>query len=289
MNEKTITAPAKINLALDIVGKFADGFHDLKMIMQSINLTDKVKIKEIPAGIKLDIPHAKLPLDEKNVAYQAAKLFLEENNLDKGVKIYIEKNIPIAAGLAGGSTDAAAVLRGMNQLFKTKMSLDDILMLARQIGSDVPFCVEGGTALATGKGDRLNYLPDLPSTQLVIVTPPLQISTPVVYNAYDELKPDIKIPVNSLVNDLKHKNTINWKAGWNNVLEAVTINMTQEVDKIKEILLDYAVDLVMMTGSGPTVFAICENDKIADEITANWPRKNDFITKAKTVGRAPLI
>jgi len=186
MRELYIKAPAKINLALHVKGLREDGFHELQMIMQSISLADRIKLKKKSGGIILKTSHTELPTGKENLAYQAAEIFFEQNpELKQGVEIYIEKNIPIAAGMAGGSTDAAAVMRGLYQLFELKADFKKLHSDLEAIGSDVPYCLKGGTVYASGKGEILEPLPFIGEKYLVLVTPAFKISTPAVYKLYE--------------------------------------------------------------------------------------------------------
>ena len=193
MNKIKILAPAKINLSLDINGIRNDGYHELEMIMQTVALYDIIKLKKIPQGIELSTSDENLPEDKDNLAYQAAQLIKNRAELTGGIAIELKKNIPIAAGLAGGSSDAAAVLKGVNKLYDLDYSYNTLVDMAKEIGTDVPFCLKGGTALATGKGDQLVQLPDINSQILILVKPPLSVSTPEIYKKYDKMTSELDI------------------------------------------------------------------------------------------------
>lgn len=283
MKKVEIPAPAKINLALDIEGLREDGFHEVKMIMQSISLHDWIVVRKRKKGIKITSSESSLPDDSGNIAYRAANMILNKKSVKTGVDIFIEKNIPIGAGLAGGSTDAAAVLKAINYLYSLDISDKSLCDMASLLGSDVPFCLKGGTALAYGRGEKIDQLPDLDVKDLVLVNPGFEVSTPWAYNKYDEMTITDKIPIESLLNILKTNKGITWKEGWGNVLEKVTITYYSEINKIKSILKDMGALFVMMSGSGPTVFAVVENQEDAAGILENWPRNNDFIISARTV------
>ncbi|MFW6287425.1 MAG: 4-(cytidine 5'-diphospho)-2-C-methyl-D-erythritol kinase [bacterium] len=283
MKKVEIPAPAKINLALDIEGLREDGFHEVKMIMQSISLHDWIVVRKRKKGIKITSSESSLPDDSGNIAYRAANMILNKKSVKTGVDIFIEKNIPIGAGLAGGSTDAAAVLKAINYLYSLDISDKSLCDMASLLGSDVPFCLKGGTALAYGRGEKIDQLPDLDVKDLVLVNPGFEVSTPWAYNKYDEITITDKIPIESLLNILKTNKGITWKEGWGNVLEKVTITYYSEINKIKSILKDMGALFVMMSGSGPTVFAVVENQEDAAGILENWPRNNDFIISARTV------
>lgn len=283
MGSIRVPAPAKINLSLDIKGARPDGYHDLEMIMQSIALHDVIEIHEIPRGIKLDSSCESVPAGEDNLAYQAAELILQQVGIDKGIDIYIDKKIPLAAGLAGGSTDAAAVLNGINILFELDLDYKLLQDLARKIGMDVVFCLRGGTVLATGKGDSLSQLPDIESQDIILINPPARVSTARVFQEYDRLQPEIEVPTEFLVKVIKSGNKLELNQGWRNVLEPVTKEMVKDVEEIMILLRNFDQNFTLMSGSGPTVFAVLDNPGRGDYIINNWPRDNDFIITTRTV------
>ena len=181
MDEFSIRAYAKINLGLDVIGRLPNGYHQVKMIMQSIDLWDELTFRRIRKGISVTSDSSELPLDENNLIYKAAALLLKECNISSGVGIHLKKNIPIAAGMAGGSTDAAAVFHGLNALFALGMDIEDLKRLGVQIGADVPYCIVGGTMLSEGIGEVLTPLPQVPEAFLVIAKPEIAVSTKYVY------------------------------------------------------------------------------------------------------------
>ena len=186
---------AKVNLGLDVVGRLPNGYHEVKMVMQTVGVHDTVTLRKIPEGIKFSTENGEIPCDDTNLAYRAAKLFLESTGVKDGVEIQLIKRIPVAAGLAGGSTDAAAVFKGMNILYKTGLSEEALKELGVKIGADVPYCIMGGTALAEGIGEKLTPLPDVPEAAVLLAKPDLFVSTKEVYgrlNLSEETKhPDI--------------------------------------------------------------------------------------------------
>ncbi|MFW6035385.1 MAG: 4-(cytidine 5'-diphospho)-2-C-methyl-D-erythritol kinase [Halothermotrichaceae bacterium] len=283
--EIIVTAPAKINLALDIIGLRADGYHQLEMIMQSISLHDKIKIKKEKSNIKLKCSDPELPEDKSNLAYQAAELILNRGDIQEGVCIYIDKRIPVAAGLAGGSSDAAAVLTGINKLYKLNLDNDELYKLATEIGSDVPFCLEGGTALATGRGDQLKQLSDLKKYYMIIVTPPVSVSTRYIYQQYDQLKIESNISVSRLAKLIENEKNINWDEGWANVLEKITSKLVKDIKIIKKKLKKMGAKFTLMSGSGPSVFAITDGYEQAFKIKEKWDRTDDFIDIAWNIKR----
>ncbi len=251
-------APAKINLSLDVLHKRDDGFHEVKMIMTTIDLADRVEIRELSIDRIEIISHNRfVPDDQRNLAYQAAKILKERYNIKKGVAIYITKSIPVAAGLAGGSSDAAATLRGLNRLWKLGLSLDELAELGSEIGSDVSFCVYGGTALATGRGEIIQHISPPPHCWVVLAKPTVGVSTADVYknlnlNAVDH--PDVGGMIDAINKGQYEK--ICGLLG--NVLESVTLKMHPEVANIKDQMKRFGADAVLMSGSGPTVFGLVQ-------------------------------
>lgn len=287
MDKLLLPAPAKINLSLDILGILDDGYHQLEMIMQSISLHDMISLEKRVddkgnSDIKLTCSDERLPQGEGNLAFQAAELFIEKTGVSAGVKINIEKNIPLAAGLAGGSTDAAAVLKGLNKLYETELTTKQLRSLGSKIGTDVPFCIEGGAVFATERGDKLRQLPDIEKAHLVLVKPPVEVSTPEIYAKYDQYQPELNIPTIRLVEMINEKN-IDWSAGWANVLEPVTEKIVSDVKTIKKRLARFPTRHVLMSGSGPSVYAVVENKDKAKYIVDNWPRSEDFICYCHTL------
>ncbi|MBE3553675.1 MAG: 4-(cytidine 5'-diphospho)-2-C-methyl-D-erythritol kinase, partial [Thermicanus sp.] len=221
-----VTAPAKINLTLDVLGKRADGYHEVKMVMTTIDLSDRLTlIKAGDGGIYVTSSTGVIPTDERNLAYQAALLLKRELHVKEGVKIYIEKKIPVAAGLAGGSSDAAATLKGLNKLWNLGLDLDQLAGLGARLGSDVPFILYGGTTLATGRGEVLTPLPSPPPSWVVLAKPPIGVSTSEVYGKLrlDQIKerPDHE----RMLKALAEKDFSGVVASMGNVLETVTFTL----------------------------------------------------------------
>lgn len=264
MNSIILKGRAKINLTLDVVGKRENGYHDLEMIMQSINLFDTIYIRKtkIP-GVRLKSNYSWLPTNEKNIAYKAATLFFEETGISGGVAIEITKRIPVAAGLAGGSTDAAATLVGLNRLYETKLSKEKLMEMGLKLGADVPFCIARGTMLAEGIGEELSELSPMPYTHLVLVKPPISASTAVVYKNLDinniKRHPDTK----RVINALDQGNVQEIAENMANVLEEVTIGMYPEIEDIKQKLMEHGAMGAMMSGSGSAVFGLFASKEAA--------------------------
>jgi len=255
----TINANAKINLTLDILGKRADGYHEVAMIMQSVGLFDTLRFTEIfQPGIKLTVNVPGLRADGTNLVWKAAQLILDTYHINKGVHIELTKRIPIAAGLAGGSADAAAVLRGLSSLFLLHLSDDVLCELGAKLGSDVPFCIMGGTMLATGRGEVLERLPDMPVCGVVLVKPSVSVSTAWAYKNYDA-KGTANHPDNeSLQKYLSEGSLQGISKLLCNVLESVTIEKYEEILDYKKYMCQYGAMASLMSGSGPTVFGLTE-------------------------------
>ncbi len=255
-----VKAPAKINLSLDVLGKRQDGYHEVKMIMTTIDLADRLELMELAEDRIEILSHNRyVPDDQRNLAYQAAKLLKEKFNVKKGVSITIEKTIPVAAGLAGGSSDAAATLRGLNKLWNLGLTIEELAELGAAIGSDVSFCVYGGTAIATGRGEKIEHIKTPPSCWVILAKPHIGVSTADVYgnlklNRVTHPNVDKMVEV---INDGDYKGICDTVG---NVLEDVTFVMHPEVARIKAQMKRFGADAVLMSGSGPTVFGLVHHD-----------------------------
>lgn len=264
----TVNGRAKINLTLDILGRRADGYHEVEMIMQSVALHDTVELTKIPAGIELHINVPWLKADSSNLAWRAAALMQEEFGLKEGVALRLTKRIPVAAGLAGGSTDAAAVLRGMVELFSLDVSTERLCELGARLGSDIPFTLLGGTMLASGRGEQLTRLADFPTTYVVLAKPHLSVSTAWAYQTYDRA-PAIAHPDNVKMRAaIARGNRQEAASLLCNVLESVTITKYPVIKVLKEKMKQAGALASMMSGSGPTVFALAEDEAAAERIAA---------------------
>jgi len=255
-----VKAPAKINLTLDVLYKRPDNYHEVEMIMTTVDLADRIGLEERKDSlIKISSSNSIVPDDERNLAYQAAKLLKDTYGIQKGVTITIDKEIPVAAGLAGGSSDAAATLRGLNQLWNLNLSLDTLAELGAKIGSDVSFCVYGGTALATGRGEKIQHIPAPPTCWVVLAKPKIGVSTAAVYGGLniDEVEhPNTK----QMIKAIEESNYELMCKSLGNVLETVTFKLHPEVVMIKEQMKKFGVDGVLMSGSGPTVFGLIDSE-----------------------------
>ncbi|MCI6910842.1 MAG: 4-(cytidine 5'-diphospho)-2-C-methyl-D-erythritol kinase [Veillonellaceae bacterium] len=256
----TLSANAKINLTLDILGTREDGYHEVAMIMQEISLHDTLSMGKINQGISLTIviegQQGTLPADESNLCWKAAALVQKEYNLQEGVEIHLTKRIPMAAGLAGGSADAAAVLKGMNHLFRLGMTEARLCELGARLGSDIPFCIMGGTMLATGRGEILTRLPSFPRLSVVLAKPPVDVSTAWAYKTYDAGY-DGPHPDNEAMLEAIHGGDAHKAAGLLcNVLEGVTETEHPVIADYKRLMMEHGAMASMMSGSGPTVFGL---------------------------------
>ena len=239
MSSISLKAYAKINLTLDVVSRRSDGYHNVEMVMQSVDLWDLITLKEIRDGIELDSNIAQLPKDEGNIAWRAAQLIKTEFNIQKGIQITIDKNIPIEAGLAGGSADCAAVLLGLNKLWNLGMDIKTLQALGKRLGADVPFCLVGGTALAEGIGDILTPIRSREEMWLVIIKPEFGVSTKEIYSRL-RLEAIGKRPDNQrMIKCLESGDIHGISSNLVNVLEEVTISMHPQLYKLKEELIDY--------------------------------------------------
>lgn len=262
----TLQAYAKINLALDVLYKRPDGYHEVAMIMQAVSLADTVTLTSQTGGITLNVNIPGLPGDASNLAYKAAALLQEYAKPGQGVHIELDKHIPLAAGLAGGSADAAAVLRGLNTLWGLHFSLDELSKLAAKLGSDVPFCLYNGTKLATGRGELLAPLPALPACYVVLAKPAVEVPTAWVYQQFKADKAERRPDIAAMSKYLAEGNLDGVAANVANVLESVTIPVYPEISRIKDHMLGCGAMAALMSGSGPTVFGIAKSRELAEAI-----------------------
>ena len=257
-----IKAYGKINLGLDVIRRRQDGYHEVKMIMQTIGLHDDLEINEAAAGINISCDKAELPLNEDNLIYKAAKLLMDEFHIEDGVDIKLTKRIPVAAGLAGGSTDAAAALIGLNRLWELNLTRQELMDIGVKIGADVPYCIMGGTVIAEGIGELLTPIKNCPDCFLLIAKPPVGVSTAYVYK---NLKlEDLKHPdIDKLTDCIEKDDLAGLAAGLSNVLETVTIPLHPVIGTIKDMMLEGGALGSLMSGSGPTVFGIYDDEELA--------------------------
>ena len=265
MKSIELKSRAKINLSIDVLGKREDGYHLVEMIMQTIDLYDIIKITENDIDeININSNSLDIPLNKNNIVYKAAEVLKERFNIKSGLNIFIQKNIPVAAGMAGGSCNAAAVLVGLNKLWNLKLSEKQLQEIGLALGADVPFCISGNAALAQGIGEELTYIKGLPKdTSILICKPNLFVSTKDVYQGLDldniKDRPDNKL----LIKCLEEGNIKLLSENMVNVLESVTSKMHEEILDIEKIMLDNNALGSMMSGSGPTVFGLFEKEEDA--------------------------
>ena len=268
MQEKiTIEAHAKINLTLDVTGKLPNGYHTVQMVMQSIGLCDKVTLaKTGSAQITMACDRAGLSAGEDNLAIRAARLFCAETGLQSGgVEIFLEKHIPMQAGMAGGSADAAAVLLGMNTLFETGCSIDALCAMGVKLGADVPYCIRGGTMLAEGIGEVLSPLPSMPRCTVLICKPPVGVPTPEVYRAIDAAPIAEHPDTQAMIDALRDRDLHRIGSLLCNVMEPVTAGRYPVITEIRETMLQNGALGARMSGSGSAVFGLYENPEDAEK------------------------
>lgn len=278
-----LKALAKINLGLDVLGRRENGYHDVRMVMQSIYLYDDVKIERTKTlGIEVKTNLYFLPTDENNIAYKAAKMLIEEFQINEGVIITLDKHIPVAAGMAGGSSNAAAVLFGMNKMFGLGLSQKELMERGVQLGADVPYCIMRGTVLAEGIGEELTVLPAMPKCTVLVAKPAISVSTKVVYEALDSKEIVAHPDIDSLLSGLEKGSLHEVAAAMGNVLEDVTIPMYPVIEDIKNEMKAQGALNAMMSGSGPTVFGLFENKaqarKAQDKIREKALAKQVYVT-----------
>lgn len=269
MNPKktiTLTAPAKINLFLEVLGKRPDGYHELETVMQAVDLVDTLTLEVTDQGIELTCTEPDIPCDENNLAWKAVRVFQKETGIKGGARIHLVKRIPIAAGLGGGSSDAAAVLKGLNTLWNTQLSGTRLMDMAAQLGSDVPFFIKGGTALCKGRGEIVTPLEVRRRFSYVILYPDIKISTASVYK---NLKIDLTIKrkdVNFILDVLSSDNVNALNISLFNRLEEAALELYPELRRYKSLLESYLSDGVLLSGSGSAIYGHCENQREAKNV-----------------------
>ena len=275
MEQIVRNAYAKINLGLDVVRRLENGYHEVRMIMQSVKLADIVTMKQISEDkIVVRTDQENLPCDERNLAYKAAKLMKEKYSVQDGVEIFLEKHIPMAAGMAGGSADCAAVLKGMNELFGLGLTLEDMQKTGVKLGADVPYCLMGGCALSEGIGEVLTALKAPPACTVLLAKPDIDVSTKYVYEHLKldtlERHPDI----DGMMQDIEEGNLEKLCGKLENVLESVTGKEYPVIGEIEKIMKDAGAPAAVMSGSGPTVFGIFKGTKAAETAMAGIRERN---------------
>ena len=283
MDNITLKALAKINLGLDVVRRREDGYHEVRMVMQTIHLYDKLDIKKIAEpGIKITSNLSYVPTNENNLVYKAGKLLMDEFDIKEGVSVHLQKRIPVAAGMAGGSSDAAAMLYGMNQIFDLGLSRRELMERGVKIGADVPYCLMRGTALAEGIGEKLTSLPPMVKCPVLIAKPSISVSTKFVYENLKLNDETIHPDIDQLVKDIEDKDLHAIAGRMGNVLESVTIPEYPIIAQIKEQMMQSGAINSMMSGSGPTVFGLFEDEETAkkayDDMVKSGLAKQIYLT-----------
>lgn len=254
-------APAKINLSLDVLHKRSDGYHEVEMVMTMVDLADRIEMQELSRDtIIISSQAGYIPLDEKNLAFQAARLIKDRYDVKQGVYIHLDKQIPVAAGLAGGSSDAAATLRGLNRLWDLNIPMEELQVLGAELGSDVPFCVTGGTAVARGRGEKLEPIVSPPQCWVVLAKPPINVSTSEIYGKLNAREIKYHPSTEGVLNAIREKRFDQLCGSLGNVLEEVTLDLYPEVRHLKECMQRLGADGVLMSGSGPTVFGLVSKE-----------------------------
>lgn len=290
MDKIGLKAFGKINLALDVTGKRQDGYHEVKMVMQTVKMYDYIRIsKKREKGISVQTNLSFLPVNENNLAYRGAKLLMDEFGIDCGVQIKLDKFIPVAAGMGGGSSDAAAVMMGINKMFGLGLKKRQLMQRGLQLGADVPYCLLRGTCLAEGIGEQLTTLAPMPDCYVAIMKPPISVSTRFVYENLhlDKLKhhPDI----DGMIREIERQNLSGVALRLENVLETVTAEKYPVIEEIKSLLKRDGALNALMSGSGPTVFGLFEEKEKAENalhsVRAAGLAKQVFITQMHNIYR----
>lgn len=278
-----IRAYAKVNISLDVVGKREDGYHLLRMIMQNIDLYDEIIVEKQSRDITIECNKNYVPTDSRNLAYKAAVAFKERYNISEGLKIKIFKNIPVSAGLAGGSTDAAAVLKLMNKIFEVNAPKEELMELGLKLGADIPYCIQGGTALCEGVGEIITPLKSFKDKIIVLVKPSFGVSTKEVYKNFDMEKvkkhPETEVLIKAMAEDDLRYVAYNMR----NLLENVTLKKHKVLISLKEEMNKYGAINSMMSGSGPTVFAFFDDMLKAQKCFEKMKEKYNEVFLTRTI------
>ena len=283
MKEISVKALAKINLGLDVVRRREDGYHEVKMVMQTIHLFDRLEMKKTAGGITMTTNLSFLPTNENNLVYKAAKLLMNEFQIRDGIDVKLHKYIPVAAGMAGGSTDAAAVLYGMNRMFELGLSKEELMQRGVKIGADVPYCIMRGTALAEGIGEQLTALPPMVKCPILIAKPQISVSTKFVYENLKLDENTVHPDIDRLVEDIRRKDLAAITSDMGNVLETVTIPNYPVIAEIKEHMMEHGAAGAMMSGSGPTGKAGLPDQYLQQHEISEEMEENRFMTDDLTL------
>lgn len=269
MDKIKLKALGKINLGLDVLGRRPNGYHDVRMVMQTVYLYDQILLEKTDKeGISLETNLFYLPVNENNLAYRAAKMLIDEFAIKEGVHISLEKHIPVAAGMAGGSSNAAAVLYGMNRLFQLGLTDQELMDRGVQLGADVPYCIMRGTVLAEGIGEKLTPLPAMPKCHVLLAKPPISVSTQKVYEKLDAQEVTKHPDIDGILLGLQTGDLKKITSSMGNVLENVTITEYPQIERIKDVMKEEGALNAMMSGSGPTVFGIYDDKILARRAAA---------------------
>lgn len=269
MDKIKLKALGKINLGLDVLGRRPNGYHDVRMVMQTVYLYDQILLEKTDKeGISLETNLFYLPVNENNLAYRAAKMLIDEFAIKEGVHISLEKHIPVAAGMAGGSSNAAAVLYGMNRLFQLGLTDQELMDRGVQLGADVPYCIMRGTVLAEGIGEKLTPLPAMPKCHVLLAKPPISVSTQKVYEKLDAQEVTKHPDIDGILLGLQTGDLEKITSSMGNVLENVTITEYPQIESIKDVMKEEGALNAMMSGSGPTVFGIYDDKMLARRAAA---------------------
>lgn len=269
MKRLELKALGKINLGLDVLGRRENGYHDVRMVMQTVYLYDQITMKKTKTpGIRIETNLFYLPVNENNLAYRAAQLLVDEFHLEEGVHIALEKHIPVAAGMAGGSSNAAAVLYGMNRMFSLGLSEQELMDRGVTLGADVPYCIMRGTVLAEGIGEKLTPLAPMPRCYVLLAKPPISVSTKRVYEKLDSHEITDHPDIDGILAGLERGSLKDTVSCMGNVLERVTIEEYPVIERIKTMMKEEGALNAMMSGSGPTVFGIYDNKELAKRSAA---------------------
>lgn len=290
MDKIGLKAYGKINLALDVVGKREDGYHEVRMIMQTVKMYDYLQIwKRKEKGIVVRTNLSFLPTNENNLVYKAAKIMMDEYGIEEGVEIRLDKFIPVAAGMGGGSSDAATVLSGINRLFDLGLKKHELMKYGVRIGADVPYCVLRGTCLAEGIGEKLQTLPSMPNCYVAIVKPAINVSTRMVYEKLNANGLTYHPDIDGMIDDIRNNDLYGVAGKLSNVLETVTEKEYPVITKIKECMINDGALNSLMSGSGPTVFGLFENCQDAERTVQNIKNsgmgKQVFVTDMFNIDR----
>lgn len=282
MNRIQMKALAKVNLGLDVIRRREDGYHEVKMIMQTVRLYDRIILEKTQKGISMETNLSFLPVNEQNIAYRAAKMLMDEFHIQSGLHIKIDKHIPVAAGMAGGSTDGAAVLYGVNKIFELGLTKRQLMERGVKLGADVPYCIMRGTVLSEGIGEILTPVSSLPDCHILIAKPPVSVSTKHVYENLKLDKIEKHPDIDGMVEALRMEDLHGVTQRMENVLETVTIPEHPEIQQIKELMIKEGALNALMSGSGPTVFGIFDDRE-------KGMRARDLLRKSSLVRQTYLV